>query len=117
MYYGAELAWRYYRPDLPGNVVHGVCSQDDPMGYYREIERLRGAPRFWLIMGQSFYAEYKLLTDYMELNATRLDRRALLFDFSAQTAQAMPPGGYTPLMMPNPNTSCSGIFRFGRAAS
>jgi hypothetical protein len=110
MYYGTELVRRYYRPQFAAPLTIGNCSQDNPVGYYRELEQLRGTKRLWLIMGQSFYAEYSLFTKYMENNAVRLKSPVHLFDFSTGRDKPLSPSHYRPAVQPNPNTACRGIF-------
>jgi hypothetical protein len=111
LYYGTELAWRYYRPQIPGTLTIGVCSHDNPLGYYRDFERLRGNERVWLVMAQGFYGEWSLIIGYAEHNAVRQDARVHLYDFSTGKSEPLPPSFYEPIVKPNPNTACRGIFK------
>lgn len=52
VYYGANPAFGYYAPRIeiqPEGVVSGRCHLADPRSYLRELDRLRGSARVWLV--------------------------------------------------------------------
>ncbi len=76
VFHGASQALRYYgaRAGIPlSEVTLGECHRDDPAAYLREIDRLRGRPRVWVLIARSQRAlhEQEILRGYLE----RIGRR------------------------------------------
>jgi hypothetical protein len=77
VFYGAVPAFGYYAPRLGlegANVVLGRCSIADPREYLREIDRLRGARRVWVVVTHAQRdGEVELILSYLDRIGRRLD--------------------------------------------
>ncbi len=70
VYYGAELAFRYYGPRSglePERAFIGACHRGEPRAYLREIDLFRGRPRLWVIFAHDVpsLGEEALILDYL----------------------------------------------------
>lgn len=117
MYYGTRQVADWYRRPLPGRIVQGICAQMSREQYLDDLERLRGAPRVWLVLGYDFYDERRLLFGYMDNNARLIQATdslhnawARLYDFSGDRHVPAAPDLLKSLAEPDPGTGCRGIF-------
>jgi len=69
VYPGAEYAMEFYgRPlGLTGGIVGG-CHCEDPRGYFREIDPLRGSPRVWFVYSHAArgFRDPEVIRSYLE---------------------------------------------------
>ncbi|MGE5277198.1 MAG: hypothetical protein ACM3SU_09400 [Acidobacteriota bacterium] len=70
VYYGAELAFRYYGPRFglePAMASFGACHREEPRAYLREIDLFRGRPRLWVIFAHDVpsLGEEALILEYL----------------------------------------------------
>ena len=77
VFYGAGPAFGYYAPRLgipAAGVLSGRCRLADPRGYLRELDRLRGSSRVWLVATHvQRMGELELITGYLDRIGHRLD--------------------------------------------
>ena len=122
VYYNGQSIFEYYAPRYGwgrSNAVAGVCSRFDPAGYARDLARLQGRPRVWVLIvsGASVrgYQEDRVIVDFLDHFGTRLDdaaavgARLYLFDLSAPK----PGGRYTiavPPFVRDPAMDCRGAW-------
>jgi hypothetical protein len=76
VYYGAELAFRYYGPRFglePEKASFGACHRGEPRAYLREIDLFRGRPRLWVIFAHDVpsLGEEALILEYLRRIAIR----------------------------------------------
>ena len=107
VYYGAERAVRFYGPQVgidPARVTFGGCHRGDSREYLRELDRLRGRPRVWVVFAHasSSLAEQPTIRGYLERIGKRSEgfeavgAAAELYDLSqtarlqAATAESFP---------------------------
>lgn len=120
VYHGDGPALRYYRPAISGRILLGICAQDDWPRYIDDVERLRGAPRAWIVAAHDFFGERRSFLHHMKLNAILLDSArtrgsgAWLFDFSGPHRLPVPDSSLTPVYPPFPGTACRGPFEAAR---
>ena len=76
VYYGANLAFRYYAPRFaiaPERVVFGRCALGDPRAYLRDLDQFRGLERIWLIVTHTDrVGELELILGYLDAIGRRL---------------------------------------------
>lgn len=72
VYYSAELAMRFYAPDL--QIVSGGNHRADGRGYFREIDALRGRRRVWFFHTHGYPCEPEAIRSYLDAIGTELDR-------------------------------------------
>ncbi len=68
VYYGAERAMRFYAPRvgiLPSEAIYGTCHRGHPREYLRELDRLRGNPRVWVVFSHASPAEQSVMSGYL----------------------------------------------------
>jgi hypothetical protein len=77
VYYGAGPAFGYYAPRLgipAEGVVSGRCRLADPREYLREVDRLRGSSRVWIVATHARRpGELEMITGYFDQIGHRLD--------------------------------------------
>lgn len=73
VYHAAELAMRYYAPDLEW--MQGGDHREDPRGYLREVDRMRGRPRVWFFHTHGYPCEPEAIRSY--LAAIGIERDAI----------------------------------------
>ena len=77
VYSGAHLAFSYYAPrfGIPREVVVvGRCSVNNPRQYFRELDRLRGQNRVWVVAThEQRSGELELILDYLDRIGRRMD--------------------------------------------
>ena len=86
VYYAAELAMRFYGPDLEW--IGGTAHQRDSRAYFRELDALRGRPRVWFFHTHGFPCEPEAIKSYLEAIGTELDRIEDPFGFRGQREAA-----------------------------
>ena len=104
-YYAAERALRFYGPAAgitPDEATLGGCHRGQPREYLRELDRLRGRPRAWVLFAHASASEQSAMSGYLGRIGTRRDRIAAagataeLYDLSdpdllgAVTAESYP---------------------------
>jgi hypothetical protein len=122
VYYNGQSIFEYYAPRYGwdrSNAVAGVCSRFDPPGYARDLARLRGRRRVWVLIvsGASVrgFQEDRVIVDFLDHFGTRLDdaaavgARLYLFDLGAPR-----PGGHYTIAVPpfvrDPAMDCRGAW-------
>lgn len=116
LYYATALPVAYYQPQFAGRVVTGSCAQHDRSAYLRELERLRGERRLWVITAFNTLNENFLIQDYMKRNAATIDSvgdplgEARLYDFTGVAKHAPADVLLNPPYAPYAGTSCRGVF-------
>jgi hypothetical protein len=77
VYSGAALSFRYYakRLDLPeARVSYGRCSIGQPRDYLKQLERLRGESRVWVVMThEQQRGEREFILEYLNQLGRQLD--------------------------------------------
>lgn len=77
VYSGAGLAFGYYAPRFGfsrDGVVLGRCAVSDPRNYFRELDRLRGERRVWILFThEQRVGELNLILGYLDATGQRLD--------------------------------------------
>ena len=77
VFYSAGPAFGYYAPRLgipAESVISGRCRLADPRGYLRELDRLRGSKRVWVIATHLIRTgELDMVTGYLDRIGHRLD--------------------------------------------
>ncbi|MBN2145542.1 MAG: glycosyltransferase family 39 protein [Candidatus Aureabacteria bacterium] len=80
VYYASESSFEYYLPRFrfpSRNIIQGTRSRENPDHYIREIEKLKGHPRVWLIFSHDYRgkqgSERKLIIKTMKEWGTPLD--------------------------------------------
>ncbi len=96
VYYAAEPALLYYRARFPLNGAHviiGTRARSEPGLYLRELDRLAGRERVWVVLSHPYEDEFGLLRSHLDQIGRPLARlrrrkaRLWLYDLS------MPPEG------------------------
>jgi hypothetical protein len=88
VYYGAGQAFEYYNRmiGIGGDVRVGECNRSDPREYLRQVDSERGRPRVWVLFSHSFFAEGRLLVEYLDTLGRRLDQFRAPADDASSTA-------------------------------
>ena len=75
VYYFAEPQYRYYahRFGLTAPAIFGVRSPEDPSGYVKDLEQLRGQKHVWVVFGHALPAEQGLMVQRLDEMGQRLD--------------------------------------------
>ena len=77
VFYGAGPAFGYYAPRLgipAESVISGHCRFEDPRGYLRDLDRLRGSKRVWVVATHLLRTgELDMITGYLDQIGHRLD--------------------------------------------
>lgn len=116
VHYALKQTLEYYGFEIRGTMLRGVCSQGDRQGYLRDLDRMRGHERAWLVTAYDLYNEQVLLLDYMRRNAVLLDSashvagEARLYDFRSREKVAPADSLLEPVVAVNVATDCAGIF-------
>lgn len=75
VYYGGLPAYRYYVKygQASENYLSGGCHREDSRSYLRELDRLRGTPRLWVMIVHTSprYREFEDLTSYLAAIGTK----------------------------------------------
>jgi hypothetical protein len=110
-----NLLWYGPRHGLgESDVVEGGCWVAEPRGFLREIDRLRGRPRVWIVLTGTSLPEARLMMEYagqigirgegrrMPASFPRYHLEAWLHDFSDSTRLATTSAEQFPVRLPAP---------------
>jgi hypothetical protein len=91
-----------------GDIVRGGCWPGEPRGFLRDLDRMRGRPRVWLLVEPSGMEEVKLMIRYADLIGVRHDGsysepvglQVWLYDFSDSTRLQRASAASFPVSLP-----------------
>jgi len=76
VYYGAETSFKYYQGEMnlgQDCCVQGIFSREDWEGYARDLDKLKGKTRVWVVLSHLINNEETFFKYYLDTNGKRLD--------------------------------------------
>ena len=76
VYYGAETSFKYYQGEMnlgQNCCVQGIFSREDWEGYARDLDKLKGKTRVWVVLSHLINNEETFFKYYLDANGKRLD--------------------------------------------
>jgi hypothetical protein len=110
-----NVVWYGPRHGLAASdIVEGGCWMAEPGGFLRDLDRVRGRPRVWLVLTGGTLAEARMMLEYagqigvrgegrnMAASFPRYHLEAWLYDFSDSTRLAGTSAAQFPVNLPVP---------------
>jgi hypothetical protein len=92
VYYGGLPTYQYYveRGQASPDYLSGACHREDSRSYLRDLDRLRGTRRLWVLIAHTSprYREFEDLTRYLDAIGSKLEEQIVLGRGPANSANA-----------------------------
>jgi hypothetical protein len=92
VYYGGLPAYQYYvkHGEAPPDYLTGACHRYDSRGYLRDLDRLRGTRRLWVLIVHTSprFREFEDLTNYLNAIGSKREELIVLGRGPADSANA-----------------------------